>query len=153
MEDRFKFRVWLPKCSKYNSKNGIYEFYSQMRKVHSVHLNKRRVIVTNTYGNCSVDINEYNILMQCTGLKDKNCKLIYEGDIVKLSGEEPYNNNQFRTDYDWTLIGKVQESDCMLEVLFKDCSSIFLYEYLNNDDIQEIEIIGNIYETPNLLEA
>lgn len=88
-----------------------------------------------------------------TGLKDENGKLIYEGDIVKLSGEDPYSNCQFTTDYDWEYVGKVQEFDCAWEVCGKDSSSIWLYEYLNKDEVETIEIIGNIYENKEFLEV
>jgi hypothetical protein len=64
-------------------------------------------------------------LMQYTGLKDKNGKEIYEGDIVKRFYE------------DGEPIG-------LLEIKIPDC---FYGER------KEMEIIGNIYENPELLTA
>ena len=81
-----------------------------------------------------------DILMQYTGLKDKNGKEIYEGDIV--SYYQPFAK---RTD---THIVK-----------WDDCWACFgLFENGNkwckeNDwmKIQDIVIIGNIHENPELL--
>jgi len=68
-------------------------------------------------------------LMQYAGLKDKNGKEIYEGDIVKgTKGQK----------------GKS-------EVSYKNC--IWQpFGYLEIYDGKEFEIIGNIYENPELLE-
>jgi hypothetical protein len=71
------------------------------------------------------------VLMQYTGLKDKNGKEVYEGDIVMILDKKAsvyYENGGFRTD-----------------ALFK---SSFIYLSENN---VKIEIIGNMYENPNLL--
>ena len=71
MNDRFKFRVFI--SDKKNSKNGL----TGMFKVHSLHTGTNKAIITSLYGNCSIKL-ENNILMQSTGLKDKNGKTIIE---------------------------------------------------------------------------
>ena len=77
---------------------------------------------------------QHCILMQFTGLKDKNGKEIYEGDIVcgmrGVIGVCEFYHGRFAIKY------------------FEGIRLTFIYE--NKDDV---EIIGNIYENPELLEA
>ena len=71
-------------------------------------------------------------LMQSTGLKDKNGKEIFEGDVVKCNG----------------LLGTIKSLKAMWI-----CSFV---KYNNYQKVgffaQEIEVVGNIYENPELLE-
>ena len=78
------------------------------------------------------------ILMQYTGLKDKNGKEIYEGDVV-------INNAITRP-------AKVhyQQSECRFGKLYKDGLTISLNEL--SEGFKSIEIIGNIHENHELLE-
>lgn len=69
-------------------------------------------------------------IMQYTGLKDKNGKGIYEGDIV----------NYFRNE--------------LAEVKFiNGCFAIESKHYIDcfNEIVAEREVVGNIYENPELL--
>lgn len=87
-----------------------------------------------------------------TGLKDKNGKEIYEGDIVKILRKTILR-------YYGEIIGVIKYDKSSLDYKIYNCIVItpkgerekwsFTY-YFNISD--EIEVIGNIYENPELLE-
>lgn len=77
---------------------------------------------------------EETIFMQYTGLKDKNGKEIYEGDVSK------YFNRSGRIIYD-----NKRAAFC----LFTKEDDV--YVQLLNTVVVDVEIIGNIYENPELI--
>ena len=82
---------------------------------------------------CADDIN----LMQSTGLKDKNGKEIFEGDIL-ASETYPVNGAvEYRAKLGMWV-------NCLKEYSY--------YEYLGNV-ASDRKIIGNIYENPEFLEV
>lgn len=86
-------------------------------------------------------------LMQSTGLKDKNGVEIFEGDIVKCCNFK----NDFLSEY----IGQVIFVDFGWHVVdHKDTYDPF-YKYRDkfHDEVFEIEVIGNVWENPELLEV
>lgn len=109
---------------------------------------------------CADDIN----LMQSTGLKDKNGKEIFEGDILKFNDEwddycyegyvdgstEGINFVEIKRETTCFTFGKYQTSDSSLLYFMKD--EYLSFEDLITDKDFEFEIVGNIYENPELLE-
>ena len=84
------------------------------------------------------------VIMQSTGLKDKNGKEIFEGDIVKVTDDDE------RTNFPDGGIGTI----CGLDEIFM----WYIDGQVHNglfDISQEyyIEVVGNIYENPELLEV
>ena len=142
MEDRFKFRVWDFGKNKF----GYLEFNSDGFSIS---------IIYNDYipvddGYCKPISELISELQQCTGLKDKSGKLIYEGDVIKH-----FNN-----------IGVVEFGDCSINnneyysygyyLKYKHYDSIYvIHEVIKELLIQDnnSQIMGNIYENPKLLES
>lgn len=115
MNDRFRFRAWDPKEKKY------LDFFYIMP-------NGDGVIYSPSEDEDAV------IIEQCTGLKDKNGRLIYEGDIVKF---------------------KISSIKCVGAVRWDERTGGWLKDKTGqplHTYIKSVEVIGNIHENPELLE-
>ena len=81
-------------------------------------------------------------LGQYTGLKDKNAKEIYEGDIVKFRFKE--DREEFPD-----LIGYIEYQSTFAAFRIMSNQGSFKIDIT---EIKFIEVIGNIYDNKNLLE-
>lgn len=120
MNDRFRFRHWDKRISKmlYPKKNDNFEYY----------VNNSDIIET----------------MQCTRLKDKNGKLIYEGDIL---GGIYHGYIEYCNECKCFQL-KVKDYGCLA------CGGdLHWYELVEAEEQNELEVIGNIYENKELLES
>lgn len=93
------------------------------------------------------------ILMQSTGLKDKNGTEIYEGDIVHVLDSEQINQRDENGAFIDAFFEEIDEID---SVVFADGS--FKLKRTGFDvcicrSVDVFKIIGNIYENPELLEV
>lgn len=128
MSREIKFRAWLKKEKKMVNVETI-DFTDKSIQ----YLEKSEFINAYLLRRVSFDDVE---LMQYTGVKDKNGKEIYEGDIVILNDTEEENRCVVKYKYgSYILIdGDLRE----------DLSNVESYKFL--------EVVGNIYENKNLME-
>lgn len=102
----------------------------------------------------NIEINDFlrdtDNLMQYTGIKDKNGKRIYESDIVKTVWEDDDGDEE-------TVIASVKWDNEYAQFMYYwedddiECSYP-MYSHEGYDLVENsTEIIGNIYENPELL--
>ena len=83
-----------------------------------------------------------NTICQCTGLKDKNGKLIWENDVVKYKHGNFYKAFWRNNYYQFSWI-------CVKSDVFSIGAKWDLWSFKSF----EIEVIGNIFDNPELLES
>lgn len=140
MEDRFKFRFWDKDRKNWVAQTGnpcLFPF------------DGRVAMKCNGDGSGHIsddDFSEYYVIQQCTGLKDKNGKLIYEGDIIKTEYD---GINGYDAECRKTHIGIVRyESNAYFAK--HSIKQVFGRMFGISGDINEV--IGNVFENPELLE-
>ena len=81
-------------------------------------------------------------ICRCTGSKDKNGKLVWENDIMEAHLDDMFPEDVTRTKVIWDKNGWVTI----------ESGSVDRY-YLDDFDTEYYEIIGNIFDNPELLES
>lgn len=125
MNREIKFRMW---------KDG------EMLQLHEMH--------TDEQNNCDFQESEkIGVLMQYTGLKDKNGAEIYEGDILGLSDEYRINSD-----------GTEDKSRKSVEFIDGGFRGVYFSDnkksvvgLIDKTDLKMFEVIGNIHQNPELL--
>ena len=101
-------------------------------------------------------------IMQFTGLRDKNGKEIYEGDIVKGKIVTGYLPDGDCEDCDVSPSPAEVFEEVVAIVVWDDCCLTYKLKRKEGElgtfmsglyEIEDAEVIGNIYENPELLDA
>ena len=133
-QDRFRFRVWDKQKCKY-----VEDQYGEL--YFAIDIEGNLIAYADNYSdrlNCdNGDFGDDFIKEQCTGLKDESEDLIYENDIVELDDGTELVNAVIEWDNNagcWN----IRTSD-----------TIYTFDNLYGN---EMRVIGNIHENPDLLE-
>ena len=138
MEDRFKFRIFEKETKEMIHLDAVgYSSFDPFKEGKS-----RLILILSGLNNtfhydkqCLYDNEKFSEPMQCTGLKDKNLKLIYEGDIIR------------------------QPDGCIGVIVWQGVSywtespGSYARDLEHTPYYENVEVIGNVYENPELLEG
>lgn len=85
---------------------------------------------------------DINTICQCTGLKDKSGRLIFENDIIEAHLDDIFPEDVTRARVVWEKNGWVTSEPGSIDM-----------EYLDDFDAEHFEVVSNIFDNPELLEA
>ena len=137
MNDRFKFRTWNSLVKKFSY------FDKPEMQIGTDGFDNGLIFLLSE--NSKLYMGKYSEPQFCTGLKDKNGKLIYKGDILK-----------FKLLEDFAAFGTNEKYVEIIAPVIYEYGGFFIEQSENNIflgqlPMSEIEVIGNIYENPELL--
>ena len=139
MSREIKFRAWDIRNRVMRGIRSLYPAIAQNDRISTIEVWDTFVDETNDYVSESLILEESEyVLMQSIGLRDKNSKEIYEGDILR-----------FR---EITYLGDVWGEKTFKEpVVWEEDRIKFSCGLLGWHDVRDAMIVGNIYENPELL--
>ncbi len=143
MNREIKFRIWHLDKKKWLTNNDY------------IGINNFGVVVDDRDDMYNLSLADGCIIQQYTGLQDKNRKEIYEGDIVKYARIKiesiEFAKNCFKSH-------AIELGEEIGEIIFIMPSFCISFEHIRYDDIMPMclaehryEVIGNIFETPELI--
>ncbi len=149
MDRTIKFRIWNNK-----TKSWIHGPHKES-SLDGVNLFGEMILMGYLLNGVSIQgLNEI-VALQFTGLLDKNNKEIFEGDIIKFvkrghtHGPEPEEVKAAEVWYSQEdaqfVFGKYPFPPTF------SISPLGYWWYSTLDDLRDLEVIGNIFENPNLL--
>lgn len=136
---------------RYRAWDKIHKIMYEVDDIMSIDFEEKEICVQTIYFEQGLpdsrDLDYYGfddiVLMQSTGLRDKNDKEIFEGDILKVTNLSS-----------WLEVVSFNSNKAMFvsKETKRKIEETPLYD-LFNTDIFEVEIIGNIYTNPELAEV
>lgn len=95
-------------------------------------------LIVDSYGS-----RRYFNLSQYTGLKDKNGREIYDGDIVQYNYRSSYDFINFEVKWSYESLGWILQSKSGDVLVNQLTPAGYRFEF--------IEVVGNIFENPELI--
>ena len=130
MNERFKFRVWDVSANAYVPRS---QFVLLSDGTLIQEIGGESVICESTFPE------------MCTGLKDKNGKLIYEGDIIEKQ------NQKFVIKYEFDSFVAYSEEKKPVSIYGLFTFKLCFGGWPEKETENTIEVIGNIHENPELV--
>lgn len=144
MEDRYLFKAKRVDNGEWVKGSYLYDYG---RNIHYIFANE--IVCPNCINDCRKEfsLQDYEVdpstICQCTGLKDKNGKLIWENDICDR--KEPYPEIVKYCNGDWTLDYSY--------AIHKESGGCYCNLGFYTKERKCVEVIGNIFDNPELLES
>ena len=149
MEDRYLF-----KAKRLDNGEWIVGYLYRLSE------NNPPFIMLRKYGE-SYEVDEHTIC-QCTGLRDKNGKLIWENDIVRFKHEK-FDFDDGLEPFERTCLPNKKEYKRNYVVEFCNTPTHYGLRFINGSIwfmvhkmtvvMHDTEVIGNIFDNPELLES
>lgn len=140
INNRFKFRLWNK-----NAKSFVKDYSDSGQEINA------EITLLNTLINSCSNLDNY-IIKQSTNIQDINNKTIYEGDIVKILDDNIAVCLANNPKYNKGVVTWLREGFSLCQS-GEGFGANEIYHYIICDCCPaRIEIIGNIFENPELLD-
>ena len=142
-------------CHRTNYKNGDW-VYGLVTRLYDNRFENLPAEMTDLNGVSGIEV-DHKTICQYTGLTDKNGCKIWENDVVEFEdvGEEGY---EYKEGFDFINRARVEFAEARWSLTdFAEENSAVVDEFYNHAELMELwqycEVIGNIFDNPELLEG